>query len=127
LYIPVPELEEDEPSDPLMRTLKDIHWRPWTHNRFLDRTSGDYQLAVHALAEELVARVAAVERTDVVAAAIATEREAEADEAGTLDRLARLEEAMPLFTETLESLSAQIAKIGEIMESGTKAMEVGDK
>ncbi len=129
LYIDVPELHEESPSDPLMQVIKDIQWQPWTDYRFKDRESGDYRAAVDALATELVRRVTAVERVDVAAAAKAAERSLESDEgeAGTIDRIAALEEAMPRFTQTLESISEEITRIGALMERATEDIATGDK
>jgi hypothetical protein len=129
LYIDVPELHEDEPSDPLMRVIKQIQWEPWTAHRFRDRDSAEYRSGVDALATELVRRVRAVERTDVASAAVASEELLRSDdgEAGTLDRIAALEEAMPRWTETLESIGAEINRIGELMQSATADMEAGEK
>jgi hypothetical protein len=48
LYIDVPELRDEEPSDPLMQLVKKIQWEPWLPYRFKDRDSGEYRGAVDA-------------------------------------------------------------------------------
>lgn len=126
LYIDVPELHEETPSDHLVRLVKDFHWVPWTEHRFKERSSGEYRGAVDSVARELVRRVASVERTDVVAAA----KEAEAsdeDDAGTLDKIAALEEAMPRWARTLEAITKEMQEIGLIVQRGTTDMELGEK
>ena len=129
LYIDVPELHEDEPSDAMMRILKDVQWEPWLSYRFEDRHSGEYRSAVDRLARELVRRVSAVERADIVTAAQEAEDSASSDETegGTLDKLALLEQAMPRWSETLEAIGKEIEQIGSLMARGTADLEQGEK
>lgn len=127
LWIDVAELHTEEPPMPLMKTVKEIQWEDWREKRFLELDSGAYQRAVFELASKLVGRVAEVERTDIVAAAEATQAEDDAEGgAGVLDRMAALEEALPRWTETLERLGAEIRRIGEIVSSGAEDMQAGD-
>lgn len=128
LYIDVPELHEDMPKDPLMRIVKRIQWEPWTELRFADRTSPEYRMAVDKLARELVRRVAAVEATDIVAAAEAIEDSASdgSGDPGVLERLAALEEAMPRWSETMIAIGKEIEAIGNVMERGTTDMDKGE-
>jgi len=128
LYIDVAELHEEEPTDPLMQLVKQIQWTPWLDYRFSDRESGAYRAAVHALAQELVRRVEIVERVDLVAAVKSVEESEAADgEAGTLDKMAALEAAMPRWTDTLDAIRHEIESIGELVSRGTADMEVGSK
>lgn len=127
LYIDVPGLALDEPSDPLMRMLKGIQWTPWIDLRFEDRSSAAYRRAVESLAQELVRRTSVVERADIVAAVVSSEGNAADTEAGTLDKIAALETAMPRWSSTLDSIRAEIEEIGAIMVQGTADMAAGDK
>lgn len=127
LYIEVPELNEDEPSDPLVKMVKSIQWRSWTAFRFADRSAGEYRQAVHDLAQELDHRIRTVEKVDV-AAVMAERAEAAADsEAGTLDKIAALEVAMPRWSKTLEAITAQMEGIGLIMDQATSDLGRGDR
>lgn len=127
LYIEVPELREEKHADPLMQLVKRIQWEDWTQLRWADRTSAEYRKAVNGLAQELVRRVGAVEETDVVAAAARAEDTAPegATDPGVLERLAALEEAIPRWSETMEALTVQIARIGELMHAGQADVERG--
>lgn len=127
LYIDVAELQESEPSDPLMRVIQDIQWHDWRSQRFADRESGDYRSAVNTVAEKIVGRVKSVEKVDVVAAAEQVEASSDEDELGTLDKIAALEDAMPRWVETLDGIRAEIERIGAIMEEGTRDMERGGR
>lgn len=127
LYIHVPELAEDEPSDDLMKVVKDIQWEDWTKLRFADRASGEYQQAAHDLAQELHRRMGVLERVDVVAAIESARSSGEGEPEGVIDRLAALEEAMPRWSETLSALTEEIQRIGRIMTQGTEDMEAGEK
>jgi hypothetical protein len=121
LYIDVPGLHEDEPSDPLMVASKERQWEPWTHLRFTDRDSGQYRQAVNGLAEEIAARAAAIEQVDTVAVAQAAADDDGLgdDEPGPLDRIAALEEAMPRWNETIQAIGREVQEIGEIMRRST--------
>ncbi len=127
LYRDVPALHEADPTDPLMKTIKQIQWRSWTELRLKDRFSSEYRTAVDELAVELVRRVMVVESKDVVSAVESADDSAEEGEAGTLDKIAALEEAMPRWTESLSAISEEIDRIGKIMSQGTVDIERGTK
>lgn len=128
LWIDVPEFKQDDDlTDPIMRDVREIQWEPWTEKRFLDRDTGAYQRAVFELATELVRRSEIVEKADVVAAIqVAESTVADVDTPGLLDRVAALEEAMPRWTETLELLTQEVSRIGEIMDRGAEEMNAGE-
>jgi hypothetical protein len=129
LYIDVPGLHEEEPSDELMRALKDIQWESWLDFRFTDRQAAEYRRAVDRLARELVRRVDAVEHVDIATAAQKAEISVSSEESedGTLDKLATLEEAMPRWADTLDSIGREIEAIGSLMDRGTADIEQGEK
>jgi hypothetical protein len=130
LYQDFPALHDDEPEDPLMHLVKAFQWEDWTELRFADRASGEYRRAVMNLAQRLVAANAAAEATDLLAAAesIAVGDDVDdGDEAGTLDRIAAAEEAMPTWTETMEEIGEAVAPIAEIMQRGTEELRESDR
>jgi hypothetical protein len=123
LYIDVAALHEDVVEDPIVATLKDIQWQPWTDLRFKERSSEEYRRAVSLLAEEMSRRVAVVETVDVIPA-IEAEEEEEAE--GFLDKVAALEEAMPRWAETLQNIQTEIENIGSIVSDGARDMNRGE-
>jgi hypothetical protein len=150
LYIDVPELHEDVPDDPLMQRVKEIQWRPWIDHRYKERGSEQYRQAVGQLAEELVRRVALVERVDAAAVAEAAEESERSlppawlsgfvysgdvyavlgsgdNERGTMDKIALLELAMPRWSVTLEAISKEIEAVGAMMEQASQSINRGDE
>jgi hypothetical protein len=130
LYQDFPGLHEDEPDEPLVRLTRAFQWEDWTELRFAERASGDYRRAVMKLAQRLVAANAAADAADLLAAAesIAVGDDGEdVDEAGTLDRIAAAEEAMPKWTETIEEIAEAVGPVAEIMQRGTADLQESDR
>lgn len=129
LYIDVPELQHENPNDVLVKLVQDIQWKPWTEWRFTDRDSAAYRSAVDDVARELVTRVAAVERSDIVAATAGAQEDTSDDDdepPGLLDRIGAMERAMPRWSETLKAIGAEIDRMGTITEKGSVAISRAD-
>lgn len=132
LYIDVPALDEDDPDDDLVALVKEIQYERWTDLRFAERSSEQYRRAVDKLARELVQRVAAVERVDIVAEVTASasddgDGEDDGEDPGFLEKMALLEEAMPRWVETLTSIGEEIERIGSIVQDAAQDMSRTDK
>ena len=133
LYVDIPGLSDDEPADELMALVKRFNWVDWRGLRFADRSERDYRKEVSALASRLVAANRSSETgTDAEQPLVPTEVaesgeagvifvptddvEAEDENGGTLDLLARYEMAMTELTATTQSLSPLIVELGEAAE-----------
>lgn len=122
LYVDVPSLHNEAPSDTLVALIKTFQWEDWRDLRFTEVDSEKYRRGVDKLATRLVEANAKVDQIDMVTAATTLEGfpEEEDDEApGLLDRLATAEEALPQWITTVESIGEDIELIGKIMEEGT--------
>ena len=131
LYIAVPGLDEGEPEDELMRTVKRFQWEPWGDLRFADRDSQSYRWSVARLAAELVTRVAELQTVDIVAAAHQLDDELlgsnDDDAPGLLEQLVATEEAIPRWVQTISELNESIQSIGTIVAAAQERMEQGDR
>jgi hypothetical protein len=118
LYVDVPEIDDEDPSDEAVALVKRMQRADFRQLRLRDEDSEDYRTAVHELAERL-AQIAAA--PPIPGAERAPEPREEAEEPGFLDLLARGEEALPKWLETIEELGGVIGEVGRIAEeSGTK-------
>lgn len=130
LYIDVPDLHVEEPSDPAISLVKPFQWVDWTELRFEDLDSGQYRRAVAGLATRLADAATKIEQVDVTSAALKLgEREgteAPDEEPGVLDQMARAEEAMPQWVETMEAIVREIEVIGEVAASAGADIERGN-
>jgi hypothetical protein len=120
LYVDVPSLREDTPSDDLVALVKPFQWENWLELRFADVDSGEYRRGVARLAERLVEANKLAEEVNLVAAARELEPslEDEDDSPGLLDHLAAAEETLPQWQMTLEAISEEITEIGQIAQEG---------
>ncbi len=121
LYVDVPSLHEETPSDDLIALVKTFQWEDWRELRFSDVNSGEYRRGVARLAQRLVEANRKAEETDVAAAALELEPLAEDadDSPGLLDRLAAAEETIPQWQATLEGISREIELIGPLINDAT--------
>ena len=128
-YVRVPALEAEVPDDDLVVLLKAFQWEDWRELRHEDRASKAYRQAVSRLADRLVVANRHAEDTDLVVAARRLEQvaEQEADEPGFIDRLARAEEVMPSWSETLTAIGREIETIGKVMHDATADVQRGDR
>lgn len=129
LYVDVPSLHGDVPSDDLVALVKTFQWEDWRDLRFLDVDSSEYRRGVARLAQRLVDANMRVEETNVAAAASTQGLEWQEDTddpPGRLDQLAAAEEALPQWQTTLEAIEEEITSIGQIMEDGSADIERGN-
>ena len=127
LYVDVPSLHEDTPSDDLVALVKPFQWVVWLELRFADVDSGEYRRGVARLAERLVEANKLAEEVNLVAAARELEPslEDEDDSPGLLDHLAAAEETLPEWQMTLEAISEEITEIGQIAQEAAEDMQKG--
>jgi hypothetical protein len=122
LYIDVPSLEEENPSDSIVRDLKQFQWEPCQELRLVERDSEVYRRAVNKMALRLVRANTLAESIDIGGRAL--ERRAELigtteGAPGFVDRVARMEQAFPEFTRTTEELTAEANSYRELLERAT--------
>lgn len=119
LYVDVPALHVEEPTDPLVELVGTYQWIDWTELRFASRKSPRYRRAVADLARRLADANAEADRTELF-----TDSDSDADEGddsdGLMEKLAGLESALPELTETLDSAGHEISGIGELFGASTE-------
>lgn len=124
LYVDVPSLHEDSPSDDLVALVSTFQWEDWRELRFAEVDSGDYRRGVARLAQRLVDANRRAEEANV---ATVVELEAAGedadDSAGLLDQLAAAEETLPQWQRTLEDISQEITVVGQLVNEGTADIE----
>ncbi len=125
LYVDVPSLHDDTPSDDLVALVRTFQWVDWRDLRFSDVNSGEYRRGVARLAQRLVEANKRAEETDIAAAALELEPPAEDadDSPGMLDRMVAAEETLPRWLETLEGISREIELIGPLMDDARADIE----
>jgi hypothetical protein len=128
LYVDVPSLNEDTPSDDLVALVKTFQYEDWRELRFSDVDSGEYRRGVARLAQRLVDANKVAEEANVAAAARELEPSIEDgdDSPGLLDQLVATEETLPQWQTTLEAISEEITRIGRIVQEAAEDMEKGD-
>jgi hypothetical protein len=128
LYVDIPSLHEDTPSDDLVALVKTFQWEDWRELRFSDVGSSEYRRGVARLAQRLVEANKKAAETDVAAAArelVPSEGDAD-DSPGVLDQLAAAEETLPQWQTTLEAIGEEIQLIGQIVQEAAEEMGRGD-
>jgi hypothetical protein len=123
LWIDVPGLHEDEPTDELLALVKRFQWSDWTTLRFSDLGSGEYRKAVAELAARLVQANSAAEAAAKTLDIDKVEAEPDDDDLGTLDKLGVMEESLPKMTEILDRVGGVIQEIGLAMQGATGEIE----
>lgn len=123
LWIDVPGLHEDEPTDELLALVKRFQWSDWTTLRFSDLGSGEYRKAVAELAARLVQANSAAEAAVWSLDFDKVEAEPDDDDLGTLDKLGVMEESLPQMTEILNRVGSTIEEIGLAMQGATGEIE----
>ena len=127
-YVEVPSLETESSEDDLVALLKTFQWENWQELRYEDVFSKAYRKGVSRLAGRLVAANKHAEEADVLEAARKLEHLADEpdEELGFIDRIARAEEALPNWTETLTAIGREIEVIGKVMQDATADLRRGD-
>ena len=118
LYVRTPGL--DSPQDDIAVELSGRQYFEWNKLRFEDIASNEVRREIDRLARQVIKAVDRSRATDVelVPAIMPTD-----DVPGTLELIAEAEDAMPLFTETLNDLSALITETGSLTTVATREME----
>jgi hypothetical protein len=127
LYVPVPDLEVDEPSDEALLLLKPYHYENWASLRFEERTSGPYRRAVARLAQRLADTVQAVSVPPPAPVDnVDPSGEDPEDEPGYLELVAEGEDAMPRWQGIIEGLHPALEKLAAIAKEGAVANAASD-
>jgi hypothetical protein len=122
VYVNVPALQEESPTDEAVVLVKTYQWVDWRDLRFEDVTSAGYRRAVALLAQRLVdanQRVLA-EEPSATQTPEPGEVPGPGDEPGTLDVLASGEEAIAQLGDTLTAIGAEIQRIGALVQQSTE-------
>jgi len=118
LYLDVPSLNDEKPTDDILAMVSTFQWEDWRDLRFRDVDSEAYRRGVARLAVRLVEANTKANQTDIPASFFKMEASPEEgadnnDETpGHLDLLVAMEEALPLWTKTVESIIKDIELIG---------------
>jgi hypothetical protein len=108
LYTDLPFADDE---DDLVDLARSFQWVDWRDLRFSDRAEGGYRRAVHELAQRLVTANREAESQEISDAVLETAEEMEPP--GTLDVLAKYEEALPVLATTTGRISEQINRLGD--------------
>lgn len=131
VYVRIPGLSDDLPADEAVSLVKQFQWEDWTVLRFADPHSGEYRKAVACLAERLVRANEHVQQVDLAGAAedLVQSGMSDGDEdetPGFLDQVAKAEEDLPKWSDTMLVIGEQIEEIGVVMQQATEEMAKGD-
>ena len=128
-YVSVPSLSDESAEDNLIRIARDIQWKDWRDLRFEERDSTAYRRAVFNLVERLVAANQKAEDFRIARLAesnLGASSDEGSDEAlGTIDRMARMEEKLPKWKETIDRLTGETEVIGKMLERTTANLSRG--
>lgn len=128
-YVDVPSLRDETIVDDLITLVRTFQWEDWRDLRFTDPSSEGYRRGVSRLATRLVDANRNAEGETVTDIAHHIEETVDItvdDSPGLLDRLAKAEEALPKWKETLQAIGQDIELIGKIMHEGTADINRGD-
>jgi hypothetical protein len=115
LYVDFSAFYEDPCQDDAIKLAKSFQWKDWTELRFEAADSPKYRRAVSDLARRLAAASALAEMVETTEAKLEEIQDDEDTALGLIDQLARMEDAMPKLTSTMEGVVAEVLNIGEIM------------
>jgi len=116
LYMEIPGLEDETPTDELVALVRRFQWVDWRSLRFDDRSSPEYRKAVAALAARLVQANRAAE-TESATDAVILRAEQSDEEDGVLELMATFEEAVPKLTETTNAIGEAIVEVNDVFTS----------
>ncbi|MBL8448087.1 MAG: toll/interleukin-1 receptor domain-containing protein [Zoogloeaceae bacterium] len=122
LYVDVPGIQAEFPSDEIMLLVRSFQWEDWRELRFADLTSEGYRRGVARLAAHLVEVNRRMEKADMMVAVEQPKQgESKIDEEapGFLDHMAALEEALPKLAEVMNAINGDIEAVGQIMQKAT--------
>ncbi len=128
LYVSVPALTESSPDEAKV-LIASTQYADWRDLRLADEDSEEYARAVNRLALRLAAIADAyASRPTVVPAEVTASADGVAtaqgdDEPGLNDRIADLEELLPLWTENLQALPETLTEIQGITQRATARLQ----
>jgi hypothetical protein len=128
-YVDVPEINNSETADELIKLVNTFQREDWRDLRFTEITSEAYRRAVAKLAARLVEANKQAEQTSVpIPKAILGEvTDEDLDESpGFIDQIATAEETLLQWPDTLKSITQEISSIGAIMKDGTDDIQRAD-
>ena len=124
-YLDVPSIEKEDEEDDLILKIREFHRQDWRDLRFKNVNSESYRRGVSDMAQRLVQANKRAEADNVEELAPDMERETDEDDdmPGTIDRLAKFEEALPELNETVKEIARQIDLIGNVTHEGASSMK----
>lgn len=129
-YSDVPQLDDDNDADELVKLVRTFQWEDWRDLRLSDRESASYRTAVARLARRLIEanrKQSTSIKRDVGFTSQTSSASEELDDApGVIDLVAAAEQALPQVTDSLHVISTEIEIIGSLMKEGTEQVRLGD-
>lgn len=114
LYVDVPDLRVPQERDEAMDIITEFQWEDLTELRHEARDSSEYRKAVARMAARIVKANEIADGVEIQADAFMPDSGGE-DTSGTFEMLAKMEETMPEWTETMAAASSHIEEIGRIV------------
>ena len=114
----------DKSEDDLIRLVHEHQWVDWRKIRFRSVQSPTYREAVHRLVVRLVEANKRIEEcnTNVVRLESVPTEEADDEQLGMLDRIAKLEEEVPKLNGTLGRMTQESTVITSVIETATEQL-----
>lgn len=126
LWVDFPALHEDPPTDGVIELIKPFQWENWTELRHAESSSSDYRRAVAKMATRLAEANAEADRADIAGTALQALKDDRDDSPGTVDLMARAEESLPEWAETVQLIGQEIENIGRLMQAGTDELNTAN-
>ena len=127
-YVNVRSLSDDSQEDELILIARKTQWQDWRPLRYEEVESKAYRQAVFNLVQRLFEAYKRAEDVNIQEPESLAE-DATADEAnerlGTIDRMARMEEELPKWNDTINRLTEQTEVIGKKMQVATADLSKG--
>jgi len=128
LYVDVPGIHDERPTDDLITLVKTFQWVDWQSLRFSEVTSEVYRKGVYQLVTGLVE---ANNEAEKIPAAFASNESETVDESvddspGSIDLLANSEEKLNKTPKTLSAIGQDIGIIGQMMHEATGEIRQAD-
>ena len=119
-YLDVPSIEMENEKDDLILKISEFHRQDWRGLRFKDVSSESYRRGVSDMAQRLVRanKRAETDNVDELAPDMEGETDEDGDMPGTIDRLAKMEVALPKLNETVNEIAKQITIVGNVVNEG---------
>jgi len=115
LYVDFDALHGESCQDDAIVLTRSFHWEVWTSLRFAALDSPEYRRAVSSLAKRLAAASASAEAVETTEAVVEAIQDDDDPSPGFMDRIARMETALPELASTLDDITREIQNITEIV------------